>query len=53
MSTHNTFLCRTDENYPSVIIKYPPYLFHYIMRYKFTDGETEAYVVYMYMYVFT
>ena len=22
------FLWRTDENYPSIIIKYPPYLFH-------------------------
>ena len=28
MSTHNMFLWRTDKNYPSVIIKYPPYLFH-------------------------
>ena len=27
MSTHNTFLWRTDENYPSIIIKYPRYLF--------------------------
>ena len=26
MSTHNMFLWRTDENYPSIIIKYPPYL---------------------------
>ena len=24
----NKFLWRTDENYPSIIIKYPPYLFH-------------------------
>ena len=24
------FLWRTDENYPSIIIKYPPYLFHWI-----------------------
>ena len=29
MSTHNTFLWRTDENDPSVITKYPPYLFCY------------------------
>ena len=28
MSTHNTFLWRNDKNYPSVIIKYPPYLFY-------------------------
>ena len=28
MSTHNiTFLWRTDENYPLIIIKYPPYQF--------------------------
>ena len=30
MSTHNIlFLWRTDENYPSIITKYPPYLFHW------------------------
>ena len=28
MSTNNMFLWRTDENCPSVIIRYPPYLFY-------------------------
>ena len=26
------FLWRTDEIYPSIIIKYPPYLFHHILQ---------------------
>ena len=26
MSTHNMFLWRIRENYPLIIIKYPPYL---------------------------
>ena len=26
MSTHNMFLWRTDENYPSIIIRYPLYM---------------------------
>ena len=28
MSTHDTFLWRTDEKCPLIIIKYPPYLFY-------------------------
>ena len=31
LSTHNTFLWRNDKNYPSIIIKYPPYLFQCFM----------------------
>ena len=27
------FLRRIDENYPSVVIKYPPYLFYWVYRY--------------------
>ena len=30
----HTFLWRTDENYPSIIIKYPPYLFHWYFHEK-------------------
>ena len=28
MSTHNIHSWRTEETYPLIIIKYPPYLFH-------------------------
>ena len=31
MSTHNMFLRRTDENYPSIITKYPLYLFFWVL----------------------
>ena len=35
MSTHNiSFLTRTDENYPSIIMKYPPYLFFLVILYE-------------------
>ena len=48
MSTHNIcfwrgdsneypqhmFSCRTDENYPSIIIKCPPYLFHCLLPHQ-------------------
>ena len=27
-STHNMFLWRYKQNYPKIILKYPPYLFH-------------------------
>ena len=27
-STHTMFLWRNKENYPQIILKYPPYLFH-------------------------
>ena len=41
MSTHNMFLWRTDNYYPSVIIKYPPYLvfwaFHFVAYVNLTD----------------
>ena len=30
MSTHNMFLWRKKQNYPLVITKYPPYLFHWL-----------------------
>ena len=29
MSTHNMFLWRNNENYPVIILKYPPYLKFY------------------------
>ena len=29
----HTFLWRIDENYPSIIIKYPPYLFFCMVQY--------------------
>ena len=32
MSTHNMFLWRIIENYPSIIIKYPLYLFHCLTK---------------------
>ena len=31
------FLWRTEENYPSIIIQYPPYVFFWVMPFKCLD----------------
>ena len=37
MNTHNMFLWRTDESYPSIVLKYPSYLFYW------ADSQGEQY----------
>ena len=44
MCTHNMFLWRTDENYPLIIIKYPPYLIFGIFT-----GDTYSNTVIVFM----
>ena len=41
------FLWKTDENYPSIIIKYPPYLFHFQ-----GDQNLSYFSVYKYAFFF-
>ena len=43
MSTHNMFLWRNKQNYPLIITKYPPYLFHW--ESKITVSLTTSYPI--------